>query len=285
MSDLILDPRMTPARRDLAARSLEGRVTAKSFCDGTDYQLVHGLTNLHSHPDTQSGTHTQLLYGEYFTVYEIRDGWAWGQAARDKYVGYCRADALSPDIFPTTHHVTNLCTFIFPEPNPKSQPVGQIFMMSDVSVINDVPKNGFVQLVDNNWIYATHISNDLGTDPVSEALKLLYAPYLWGGKSSIGIDCSGLIQLALAAVGIPAPRDSDLQADMIGTILSDDDIPQHGDIAFFPGHVGFMLDDMHLLHANAHHMRVSIDPLRDVIDIVSFQTEEPPLSFIKRIDV
>ncbi|PCJ31534.1 MAG: peptidase P60 [Alphaproteobacteria bacterium] len=285
MSDLVLDPRITPARGDLAARSLEGKVAAEKFCSGNDYQLVHGLTNLHNRPDIKSNTNTQLLYGEHFTVYEILDGWAWGQASRDKYVGYCRVDALSPDIFPTTHHVTSLCTYIFPEPDPKSPPIGKIFMMSDVSVINDVPKNGFVQLVDNNWIYATHISNISGTDPVSEALKFLYSPYLWGGKSSMGIDCSGLIQLALSAAGISAPRDSDLQAEMIGTLLSDDDIPQNGDIAFFPGHVGFMLDDMHLLHANAHHMRVSIDPLRDVIDIISFQTDEPPLRFIKRLEV
>jgi len=277
------DPRTTPARDDLAARTLEGQVKAARYCDGTKYQLVHGLTNLHRLPDNKSATDNQLLYGETFMVYDIKDGWAWGQASRDNYVGYCRADALSPDILPTTHHVTNLCSHIFPEPDPKSPPVGQIFMMSEVSVINDIPQNGFVQLADNNWVFGTHISNVFGTDPVSEALKFLYAPYLWGGKSSIGMDCSGLVQIACAAAGISVPRDSDHQAEMIGTQLSDDAIPQNGDIAFFPGHVGFMLDDMHLLHANAHHMRVSIDPLRDVIDIVSFQTDEAPLRFIKRI--
>lgn len=283
MTDQIFDPRVTPARDDLAARSLEGEIKVKKYADGIEHQLVCGLTNLYSHPDAKSETSSQLLYGEFFTVYEIKNGWAWGQAKNDDYVGYCRADALTPDLFPTTHHVTSTCSHIYLEPDPKSPPVGQVFMMSNISVITEVPENGFVQLVDGNWIYATHISNNFGTKPVSEALKLLYAPYLWGGKSSIGIDCSGLIQLAFAATGISVPRDSDQQAKTLGTPLKDDDVPEQGDLAFFPGHVGFMLDDMHLLHANAHHMRVSIDPLRNVIDIVSFQTDKPPLTYIKRI--
>jgi len=284
MSDLELDPRVTPLRRDLAASSLKGRVKADQYQDGTEYQLVHGLTNLHIRPDNKSVLTSQLLYGEHFMVYEIKDGWAWGQAIQDNYVGYCRADALSPDLFHSTHHVTNLCSHIYTAPDPKSPPVGQVFMMSGVSVLNEVPTSGFVQLADGNWICATQISNIHGTSPVSEALKFLYAPYLWGGKSSSGLDCSALTQLAFAAVGISVPRDSDQQAKVIGTRLLDDDVPQQGDIAFFPGHVGFMLDDMHLLHANAHHMRVSIDPLREVIDIVSFQTDEPPLTFIKRLE-
>ena len=283
MSGHDLDPRITPMRADLAASSLKGSIKAERYNDGTEYQLIHGLTNLNSRPDEKSTTTSQLLYGEHFMVYEIKNGWAWGQALRDGYVGYCRADALSPDLFPSTHHVTNLCSHIFTEPDPKSPTAGQIYMMSDVSVINEIPTKGFVQLADGNWIFATHISNTYGVDPASEALKFLYAPYLWGGKSSTGLDCSALVQLSFAAVGISVPRDSDQQAKSIGVQLPDDAVPKQGDIAFFPGHVGFMLDDMHLLHANVHHMRVSIDPLREVIDIVSFQTDKPPLTCIKRI--
>lgn len=284
MSDPDPDPRITAFRKDLAASSLKGQIKAERYSEGTKYQLVHGLSNLHSAPDDKSSLHSQLLYGEHFTVYEIKDGWAWGQTSNDGYVGYCRADALSPDLFPSSHHVTNLCTHIFTEPDPKSPVTGQIFMMSNVSVINEVPTKGFVQLADGNWIFATHISNIYGNCPVSEALKFLYAPYLWGGKSSSGLDCSALVQLSFAAIGASVPRDSDQQAKAIGTQLADDEVPQKGDVAFFPGHVGFMLDDMHLLHANVHHMRVSIDPLREVIDVVSFQTDEPPLSCIRRIE-
>ncbi len=282
MSNKKFDPRITPYRKDLAALSLKGHVIADKFCEGTEYQLIHGLTNLHNSPNEKTLITSQLLYGEHFIVYEIKDGWAWGQVVNDNYVGFCRADALSPDLFPSTHYVTNICSHIYTEPSAKSQPVGQVFMMSGISVINELPHEGFVLLADGNWIYATHISKIHGTDPVAEALKLLYAPYLWGGKSCVGIDCSALLQLSFAAAGISIPRDSDMQADVIGTTLSDGDTPERGDIAFFPGHVGFMIDDMHLLHANAHHMRVSIDPLRDVIDIISFQTDKPPLTCIKR---
>jgi cell wall-associated NlpC family hydrolase len=156
-------------------------------------------------------------------------------------------------------------------------------MMSDVSVVDEKQTDGFYPLADGNWIYATHVSKDFGKDPVSEALKFLYSPYLWGGRSNAGIDCSGLIQMSFAAIGVSIPRDADLQEKEIGQILDEEQELRHGDIAFFPGHVGFMLDDMHLLHANAHHMRVSVDPLREVIDVVSFQTDEPPLTCIKRI--
>jgi len=284
MSEQELDPRLTPARGDIAASFLQDRVKADKYRDGAEHQLVHGLTDLRARPDVKAPCLSQLLYGEHFIVYDIRDGWAWGQAARDQYVGYCRADALSPDLYPTTHHLANLSSHIYPAPDPKSPPVGRIYMMSGLSVLSEAPEKGFVQLADGNWIYATHIARDYGSDPVSEALKFLYSPYLWGGRSCAGIDCSGLVQLAFQAAGVAVPRDSDLQAQTIGRALMDDDVPQHGDLAFFPGHVGFMLDDMHLLHANAHHMRVSIDPLREVIDIVSFQTDEPPLTFIKRPD-
>ncbi len=282
--DIKYDPRTTPARADLAADSLKGRIRADKYCAGTEYQVIHGLTNLRSQPENTSALCSQLLYGEHFTAYEIRDGWAWGQAARDGYVGYCRADSLSPDFFPSTHHVTNLCSHIYPEPDIKSPPLGQVFMMSRISVIDELPHKGFVRLADGNWIFATHISKLFCSDPTSEALKFLYAPYLWGGRSCNGVDCSALVQLSFAAAGISVPRDSDQQAEVIGTTLADDDVPRQGDVAFFPGHVGFMLDDMHLLHANAHHMRVSIDPLKEVIDIISFQTDDPPLKFIKRIE-
>ena len=276
------DSRITPYRKDLAADFLKETVQADNYVPGNRYQVARGLAPLYGVPDVHKPLVSQLLYGEIFTVYEIRDGWAWGQAARDNYVGYCPVDFLSPDIFTGTHHVEALSTHIYAEPDPKSEPVEHIYQMSEVSVADPTQVKGFVQLVDGNWIYATHISNHYGTDPVAEALKLLYAPYLWGGKSSAGLDCSALVQLALATTGVFVPRDSDQQEAAIGTRLDDDEVPQRGDIAFFPGHVGFMLDDMHLLHANAHHMRVSIDPLKEVINIVSFQTDKEPLSCIKR---
>jgi len=285
MTNMDLDKRLFAYRDDIANIELKGKVTSKEFLEGEKYQVATGISRLFAIPDANTPLVSQLLYGEYFFVFEINDGWAWGQSAKDGYVGYCSLNSLTLDLHETTHHVSAVSSHIYPEPNLKTQPVDMLHMMSDVSIINEVQTNGFLPLADGNWVYATHISKDYGKDPVSEALKFLYTPYLWGGRSNAGIDCSGLIQIAYASVGIAVPRDADLQEAELGMQLKEDKVPEYGDLAFFPGHVGIMLDDMHLLHANAHHMRVSIDPLRDVIDIVSFQTEKPPLSSIKRISL
>ena len=283
MTEATLDKRQNAYRDDLADIALKDQVNSKKFVSADKYQSAVGVTELYGIPDVSSPIISQLLYGEFFNVFEIDGEWAWGQSLKDGYVGYCSLRALTPDLHDITHHVSALSSHIYPEPSIKSPPVDLIHMMSDVSVIDESQQNGFLPLADGNWIYATHISKDFGTDPVSEALKLLYTPYLWGGRTNAGIDCSALVQIAYASVGVALPRDTDLQENAFGITLDEDQIPTHGDIAFFPGHVGIMLDDMHLLHANAHHMRVSIDPLREVIDIVSFQTDKPPLSAIKRI--
>lgn len=285
MTEINLDKRLYAYRDDIANIHLKGRISANEFVKGEKYQVAKGLMPLYNEPDTSAIMISQLLYGEYFTVFEIKGEWAWGQAENDNYVGYCPIANLTPDLHPPTHHVSALSSHIYPEPDLKSPPIDQVHMMSEVAVIDETQSKGFVLLADGNWIYATHISKDFGSDAVSEALKFLYTPYLWGGRSNAGIDCSGLVQIAFASIGVTVPRDADLQEEALGTKLSENDVPTHGDLAFFPGHVGFMLDDMHLLHANAHHMRVSIDPLKDVIDIVSFQTDKPPLSCIKRVSL
>ncbi len=285
MTKIELDRRLNAYRDDIADIKLQGRVIAREYVSGEKYQAATGLTPIYNVPDMGTPMINQLLYGEYFTVFEINGEWAWGQSVNGGYVGYCPIGNLTPDLHACTHHVSALSSHIFPEPNLKSRPVDLVHMMSNISVVDEKQTNGFVPLADGNWIYATHISKDYGSDPVSEALKFLYTPYLWGGRSNTGIDCSGLIQIAFASVGISVPRDADLQEQKIGTVLDEEEVPEHGDLAFFPGHVGIMLDDMHLLHANAHHMRVSIDPLREVIDIVSFQTDKPPLSCIKRLSL
>ena len=283
MSKTELDKRLHAYRKDIADVLLKDEVTAKKYVAGTKYQVAVGVAPLFNQPKQDTPLSNQLLYGEYINVFEVNNGWAWGQSLKDGYVGYCPLGKLTPGLHQITHHVSALSTHIYPRPDIKSLPVDRLHMMSDVSVVDEKQTDGFYPLADGNWIYATHVSKDFGKDPVSEALKFLYSPYLWGGRSNAGIDCSGLIQMSFAAIGVSIPRDADLQEKEIGQILDEEQELRHGDIAFFPGHVGFMLDDMHLLHANAHHMRVSIDPLREVIDVVSFQTDEPPLTCIKRI--
>lgn len=280
-----LDKRIYAYRDDIADVTLKNKVNSENFVTPEKYQVARGIAQIYPEPGFSKPLISQLLFGEYFNVFEIKDGWAWGQSVKDGYVGYTSADNLTPDLHEATHHVSAVSTHIYPEPNLKSMPVDKIHMMSDVSVISDKQEEGFVPLADGNWIYATHIAKDFGKDPVSEALKFLYTPYLWGGRTNAGIDCSGLVQIAYSSMGITVPRDADLQENSFGITLKEDEVPAYGDLAFFPGHVGIMLDDMHLLHANAHHMRVSIDPLKDVIDIVSFQTDKPPLSCIKRVEL
>jgi hypothetical protein len=288
---LKFDQRITPIKDSIAADFLKDKLFLEdkleqndfAFIKAQNFQAAIGIIPLQSQPNLESPQVSELLYGEKFDVYEIKEGWAWGQSQKDGYVGYCALSSLSPDIFPTTHYLSELSSFIYAEPNVKIPPLAHIHMLSELSVINERPNKGFVQLIDGNWIYAEHISKDFGKCAVSEAMKFLYTPYLWGGRSNAGIDCSGLVQIALGATGLKVQRDSDMQQGELGRDLKDDEVPQKGDIAFFPGHVGFMLDDIHILHANQHHMRVSIDPLREVIDIVSFQTDEPPLTCIKRL--
>ncbi|MCC3862066.1 C40 family peptidase [Pseudemcibacter aquimaris] len=283
MTHMDLDKRIYAYRDDIADINLKDKVKATLFKEPDKYQVAIGVAPLYPEAGYSKPMVSQLLFGEYFNVFEINDGWAWGQSIKDGYVGYCPVGNLTPDLHAATHHVSALSTHIYPEPNLKSMPVDKIHMMSDVAVIDEKQQNGFVPLADGNWIYATHIAKDYGKDAVSEALKFLYTPYLWGGRTNAGIDCSGLVQIAFASIGISVPRDADLQEAGFGNALKEDEVPEYGDLAFFPGHVGIMLDDMHLLHANAHHMRVSIDPLKEVIDIVSFQTDKPPLSCIKRV--
>ena len=285
MTQMNLDKRLFAYRDDIANIELKDKVSSKEFLKSKKYQVAVGISALYATADESAPQVSQLLFGEYFYVFEIKEGWAWGQCAKDGYVGYCSINSLTPDLYESTHHVSAVSTHIYPEPNLKSQPIDMLHMMADISVADEKQTHGFIPLADGNWIYATHISKDFGKDPVSEALKFLYTPYLWGGRSNAGIDCSGLIQIAYASIGVATPRDADLQEAALGTLLKADEVPEYGDLAFFPGHVGIMLDDIHLLHANAHHMRVSIDPLRDVIDIVSFQTDKPPLSCIKRISI
>jgi len=222
MTENTLDKRLHAYRGDIADVELKELVETKNFVKAEKYQAAVGVTAIYAKPDDQTPMISQLLYGEYFNVFEISEQWAWGQSLKDGYVGYCVISNLTPDLHQSTHHVSALSTHIYPKPDLKSRPVDLIHMMSDVSVIDENQQDGFVPLADGNWIYATHISKDYGTDPVSEALKFLYTPYLWGGRTNAGIDCSALIQIAYASVGVAIARDADLQEKELGTALDED---------------------------------------------------------------
>ncbi|MDX2276494.1 MAG: NlpC/P60 family protein [Hyphomonadaceae bacterium] len=263
-----LDPRLTPARGDVAAAHLKGQVEADRFDEGVCYQVTDGVCPLRQAPSLSARLETQLLYGESFTVYDIADGWAWGQCTLDDYVGYAPIAALSAQVFAPDLRVVNLRTAIFPTPDLKSQPHQIISRNAKLAYVEFDEASGFVRLARGGWSPMVHLAPlDLAaTDWVARAEQMLGAPYLWGGKDSIAVDCSGLIQSALETAGIAAPRDTDMQEAALGREIGADLARlERGDLIFWDGHVGVMRDANILLHANGFHMKTVSEPLAETI--------------------
>jgi cell wall-associated NlpC family hydrolase len=265
MSLSLPDPRTNAYRPDLAAAHLEGVVVAERFIEGVPCQLRTGFATVKAKPDFEARQTTQALFGETVTVYEEHDGWVWGQIETDGYVGYLRLDTLWGETPEPTHRVSAIRTFLFPEPDLKSPTLDVLSLTSRVAVAGET--NGFAELEQGGWVFAKHLAEleDVAPDYVATAGRLIGVPYLWGGKTSMGLDCSGLVQIALDAAGLSVPRDSDQQAKAIGEAVADFGNLRRGDIVFFPGHVGIMTGPERLLHANAFHMMVTEEPLADVV--------------------
>ena len=255
------DPRVTPLRPDLAASSLEGRIAADRYADPAPMQTRLPVAGLRYEPARTAELADQLLFGELFDVLDSQDGWVWGQARRDGYVGWVRLEALSAEIFAPTHRVSALRAFAFSEPGFKTLPVGRYSMNALVAV--EAEDDRYLKLAGSGWMVREHLA-PIGTtedDPVAVAERYLDTPYLWGGRDSHGLDCSGLVQQALYACGQACPRDSDQQAAALGRKLGGAETLQRGDLVFWPRHVGVMVDSQRLLHANSHHMATVIEPL------------------------
>ncbi len=288
------DLRITPARADLAASHLKDQVQAARFVSGREGVVVVNRAALRAEPDTRARLLSEILFGEHFTIYELNKGWVWGQAPLDGYVGYLPAGAISPRGESATHRVSVPLTHVYPEPDIKAPPVLSLPMTARLSVAGSDPENGLIEVKDASrevgWVWAQHLTPmDRPVDNfVNTALGFMGAPYLWGGKTIAGIDCSGLVQLALAMMNIAVPRDSDMQAGAIGERLEggekleDGAELQRGDVVFFPDHVGIMLDAKRLLHANATHMMVTADPLAEVVAGIAEQQDQP-ISEVRRI--
>lgn len=262
------DPRIHPYRPDLAAASLRGVVAAERFVEGVPCQVRAGFAPLNERPAFDSRQASQLLFGEVFTVFEERDGWAWGQNGTDLYVGWTRLEGLEMEVVPPTHTVAALRTYLFPEPDLKTPPLDMLSLGARVTVTGTEGK--WSGVAGGGYVYTAHLAGPDAAPvaPVDTALRFMEAPYLWGGRSSLGLDCSALVQLSLAAAGVPCPRDSDMQAASVGALVSVDGAGHayaRGDIVFFPGHVGLMADAVDLVHANAFHMRVAREPLAEVV--------------------
>lgn len=263
-----LDRRLNAYRDDLAARALEGRVAAPRYADGVPRQIATGLASVRRRPDATSRQDTEALFGEAVTVYDVRDGWAWVQLESDGYVGYVLESALGAPHAPT-HTVTAERTFLYPEADIKSPALMALSLGSPLAVVG--AKGALLELASGGYVVARHAAaaGDFAEDFVAVAEALVGIPYLWGGKSTKGLDCSGLLQLAMQRAGLGCPRDSDMQAKALGRSTSQDSVLQRGDLVFWPGHVGIMVDASRLLHANGHHMQVVIEPLTEAVERIA----------------
>lgn len=284
MSREHLDPRTHAYRGDLAAVSLKGQVDAPEYAKGGRRQVMEGVTALRREPRHDAPLETELLFGEAVTVYDEREGWAWAQAESDCYVGYVSADALGQSAFEPTHRVGALRTFLYPAPDIKSPPLELLSMNALVAV--ERAEGRFAVLKDGRFAVAAHLAplGEYEKDFVAVAERFLGTPYLWGGRTSIGLDCSALIQLALQSVGISCPRDTDMQEKSLGEALpdpNDQSAFRRGDLVFWKGHVGVMLDGKCILHANAHHMATAVEPVAEAITRIA--SAESPVTSVRRL--
>ena len=254
-------PRLIPANGRVAHVSLKGKVAADEYVEGRLMQVLWPIADLLRTP--RGGMDCQLLYGRGFLVLEIRDGHAFGQNPRDGYVGYVAQEALGPWQEPT-HHVCALATHRYRAPDMKSRALGALPMGAWLHITGW--QGGFAALPDGSFVPAQHVSplEQTAGDFVAVAESFLGIPYLWGGNSVWGMDCSGMVMLALGATGRACPRDTDMQQAELGAPLATNEAPKRGDLIFWKGHVGVMQDSARLLHANAHHMRVTSEPLVEV---------------------
>jgi cell wall-associated NlpC family hydrolase len=276
-----LDPRLHPFRPEIAADYLRGQVEAARFVTGKLHEVIEPFADLQRAPSHEARLDTQALMGERVTVYETtEEGWAWGQLDGDGYVGWLSANALAAPGPAPTHKVSALRTLAFPAPDIKIPPLAGLPLGTRVAIERQDER--FAVTMAGWHIPLAHLAavDAKTSDFVAVAEKFLGTPYLWGGKTSLGLDCSGLVQLALQAAGIACPRDSDLQEGALGKPSTLADL-RRGDLLFWPGHVAIVSDRDTLIHANAFHMAVAIEPTAAAI--ARIEAAGSKISRIKRI--
>jgi cell wall-associated NlpC family hydrolase len=280
-----LDPRRNVFRDDLASADLKGEVTAQRYVEGQRRIVTRSAVGMRDKPDAALGFSNELLFGETVHVFDTAADWSWVQVDRDRYVGYVPTDTLSECDAEPTHRVGALGTIVYARADIKSPALMHLSLNSRVRVLERTEQMS--RIAPDGWIVDRHLwdRTRCARDFVEVAERFIGVPYLWGGRSRLGIDCSGLIQIAMESAGLSCPRDSDMQRAELGTdvaIPADLEGLLHGDLVFWRGHVGVMSDTFTLLHANAHHMSVVAEPLIEAAARIA--KTGATLSAIKRLD-
>ncbi len=277
-----LDPRQHAVREDLADASLRNCVTAERYADGQNVQVTR-TAPLRNAPAPDAMLVSEALAGEMAQVFEVANGWAWIQLHRDNYVGYAPADTLTQSFSFTTHYVTAPKALVFPEPDLKKPPIDALYLGSELCA-GEV-RGDYVERAEGGFLHVRTVSPlaNFADGFVSVAERFAGVPYLWGGKTAAGLDCSGLVQIAMQAAGKNCPRDSDMQMAQVGTSLGRDTttgLLSRDDLVFWKGHVGIMTDADTLLHANVFHMEVASEPLREAV--ARIEADGSPVLDIRR---
>jgi cell wall-associated NlpC family hydrolase len=272
----VIDPRVTLALGGLADARLEGLVRAVAYRPVQPWRCIAPAAAIRRAPQARAEQLDQLLFGETFEVLAFEDDWAFGQARRDGYVGYVALNLLAEGAARPTHRVAALRAYAFSAPDIKSAPLALFSLNALVRV--EATEGRFSGVEGSGWTPTQQLApiGQFETDPAAVAERFLGAPYQWGGRESLGLDCSGLVQQALYACGRACPRDSDQQA-ALGRAVTQDEL-RRGDLVFWRGHVGMMLDGARTIHANAGAMAVSIEPLQGALERIG------PASAFRRLE-
>ena len=253
------DKRITVIRADLAADYFKGLIKRKKFVAGKKHTVISVYSSLYSLKNSKLST--QLLYGEECNVYESSNGWSWVQSLRDNYVGYTPTKNLKKINFCPTHKITSLRTFVYSSPNIKSDVINYLSFNSPVEVIST--KGSFFKVKNLGWCPKKDFSSIkvVNLDRVKMAKQYLNTPYFWGGRDSMGVDCSGLIQNIIQINNTFFPRDTDMQELFVINEIKFQKNLRAGDLIFWHGHVAMMVDNKNIIHANAYHMKTCIESL------------------------
>lgn len=280
----MLDRRLNAYRPDLADERLSGKVEASRFTAGTLMQASASVVDLRSEPRPDSGPQTQIIFGDMVRVFEEQDGWSWAQAERDGYTGYVSSASLEKPGADATHMVIVPRTFIYPGSDLRFPHTKALSLGSRVRIVGSAETRGtqYALLENGEALIAGHLASldQHAPDYVAVAETLLHTPYLWGGTSGFGIDCSGIVQLSMWVSGRKVLRDSDMQQNTLGEIIepgANYSNLKRGDLVFWKGHVAICASPDMLIHASGHTMTVTMEPLNDAIKRIAYLYDLPTL--------